>query len=320
MQLDDDSQQSKQGNGKEWSILEKVALASVQEQRRSRRWGIFFKSLTFLYLSVFVVALISSNSSNLQSLNEPHVALVNVSGVISADTPANANDIAGGLRAAFKAENTVAVIVAINSPGGSPVQAGYVNDEIVRLRAKYPEKKVYAVISDLGASGGYYIAAAADEIYADKASLVGSIGVISAGFGATGLMEKIGLERRVYSSGESKSFLDMFSPEKEADKEFWQEVLGVTHQQFIQVVKDGRGDRLLDDPKIFSGLIWTGQQAVELGLVDGLGSAGSVAREVIGVEKISDYTRKPQPWEDFARQFGMSVSAGLSTVLTPVLR
>lgn len=304
----------------EWQILEKVALASTVEQRRARRWGIFFKSLTFAYLFIFAVLLMPAGDSSLGTAAKKHVGLVEISGLIAAEQPANANDIVGALRNAFKAENSTSVIIAINSPGGSPVQSGYVNDEIYRLKALHPEKKVYAVIADVGASGGYYIASAADEIYADKASMVGSIGVIAASFGFTELMEKIGVDRRIYTSGESKSFLDLYSPEKEEDVEYYKGILSVVHKQFIEVVKKGRGDRLLDDPEIFSGLVWTGEQAVAKGLVDGLGSVGYVAREVIGTEDIRDYTLVTSPFDRLGSYFGISIKSALYSMLEPVLQ
>lgn len=307
-------------NKPEWKILEKVATASMVEQRKARRWSIFFKSLTFAYLLIFIVALFPIQGSFTPAASQEHVGLVALDGIIAADAPANANTVVAGLRNAFESSGTTDIILAINSPGGSPVQSGYINDEIFRLRDKYPDKKLYAVIADLGASGGYYVASAADQIYADKASLVGSIGVISAGFGFDGLMEKIGVDRRVYTSGESKAFLDAFSQTKESDVEFWETVLAVTHQQFIDVVKSGRGDRLLDDPEIFSGLIWTGEQALAKGLVDGLGSAGYVAREVIGVEDIVDYTIEPNPFEQFAKRIGASFALGMSNIFNQQLR
>lgn len=323
--LDNDSIEtspSRQGalQDPEWQVLQKVVTASLDEQRRSRRWGIFFKILTFSYLFILLLALLPFGQMGMVPVHEEHVGLVSVDGVIAADAPANANTVVTGLREAFEAEKSRAVILAINSPGGSPVQAGYINDEIKRLRAKHPDKKVYSVISDLGASGGYYIAVAADEIYADKASLVGSIGVISAGFGFADVMEKVGVDRRAYTAGTSKAFLDPFSPEKEADREFWQKVLAVTHQQFIDVVKRGRGDRLLDTPEVFSGLIWSGEQAVAQGLIDGLGSAGYVAREVIGVEDIVDYTVQQHPFEAFARRLGTQFSIAFMNSMSPHLR
>ncbi|MBQ77847.1 MAG: S49 family peptidase [Cellvibrionales bacterium] len=303
----------------EWQILEKVATASVTEQRKARRWGIFFKLLTFVYLFVIIASLLPKESS-LGPVYDEHVALVSLDGVIAADAPANANTVVAGLRDAFADGSSKAVILSINSPGGSPVQSGYINDEIYRLKALYPEKKLYAVIADLGASGGYYVASAADEIYADKASLVGSIGVISAGFGFEKLIEKMGVERRIYSAGESKAFLDSFSAEKERDVTFWQSVLAETHAQFIEVVKTGRGERLINDPAIFSGLIWTGEGALAKGLIDGLGSAGYVAREVIGVEDVIDYTVEPNPFEQFAKRIGTYFAIGVRSMMAPQLR
>ncbi len=303
----------------EWQILEKVATASVTEQRKARRWGIFFKLLTFFYLFVIIISLLPKESS-LGPVYDEHVALVSLDGVIAADAPANANTVVAGLRDAFSDNSSKAVILSINSPGGSPVQSGYINDEIYRLKALYPEKKMYAVIADLCASGGYYVASAADEIYADKASLVGSIGVISAGFGFEKLIEKMGVERRIYSAGESKAFLDSFSAEKERDVTFWQSILSETHAQFIEVVKTGRGERLINDPAIFSGLIWTGEGALAKGLIDGLGSAGYVAREVIGVEDVIDYTVEPNPFEQFAKRIGTYFALGVQSMMAPQLR
>ena len=315
---DSELENSESSDRPEWKILEKLALSSLVEQRRARRWGVVFKSLTFLYLFVVLLMFLPLKGGSLKSESEEHVALVSLNGLIAAESEANANTVVTGLRNAFEAENSAGVILAINSPGGSPVQSGYINDEIYRLKELHPEKKIYAVIADLGASGGYYVASAADEIYADKASLVGSIGVISAGFGFNEMMEKIGIDRRIYSSGQSKAFLDAFSAEKEADKEFWQSVLKITHGQFIDVVKKGRGSKLLDDEEIFSGLIWSGEQAIEKGLVDGLGSVGKVARDVIGVEEIRDYSVKPNPFDSFSKRFGMSIKAALQSFSAPM--
>jgi len=253
------------------------------------------------------------------SAKEPHTAIVRVNGVIASDQDASANNIVSGLRRAFKNEYSAAVMLVINSPGGSPVQAGYVFDELQRLKEQYPDKKVYATITDLGASGGYYIAAAADEIYADKASLVGSIGVTAASFGFVDLLEKAGVERRNFTSGEHKAFLDPFSPLKEDEKVFWESVLGNTHEQFIDVVKQGRGDRLIDNDKLFTGLIWNGEQALNLGLVDGLGSPGFVAREIVGEEEMLDYTPKLSPFEELTRQFGVSIGLGLGKAMQVIM-
>jgi protease-4 len=262
----------------------------------------------------------SESSGALGGADSEHVGLIHVQGVISAEEMANANAIAGSLREAFENENCKAILLAINSPGGSPVQAGQIYDEIKRLRGIYPDKKVYAAIADLGASGGYYIAAAADEIYADKASLVGSIGVVGSSFGFVDTMDKLGVERRMFTAGDHKGFLDPFQPLKEDEKDFWEGVLNVTHNQFIGVVKAGRGDRLKDDPDLFSGLIWSGEQALEMGLIDGLGSAGYVARDVVGVEDIVDYSFQLNPLEKVVRQLGASMGKAISAqVLQPQL-
>lgn len=295
---------------KSWKLLEKTLLASVHEQRRSRRWGIFFKLLTFIYL-FGALALFSPLISNQGSgSSSPHTAVIEVRGMIADKEAASADNIVGSLRAAFKDTNTKGVILRINSPGGSPVQSGYVYDEIRRLRGENPNIKVYAVISDLGASGAYYIASAADQIYADKASLVGSIGVTAASFGFVDTMEKLGVERRVYTSGEHKAFLDPFQPQKDEETRFWKTVLDTTHKQFIDSVKKGRGDRLKDaeHPELFSGLIWSGEQALSLGLIDGLGSTSYVAREVIGQEEMVDFTVQESPLDRFTKKLGASVA------------
>lgn len=286
-------------------------LANVQEHRRTRRWGIFFKCLTFIYLFV-ALAMFSPLMSFDKGISRSasHTAVIDVKGMIADKEPASADNIVGSLRAAFKDENTKGVILRINSPGGSPVQSGYIYDEIRRLRAEKPDIKVYAVITDLGASGAYYIASAADQIYADKASLVGSIGVTAAGFGFVGTMEKLGVDRRTYTSGEHKAFLDPFQPPKADETAFWQGVLDTTHRQFIASVKAGRGDRLKDKdhPELFSGLVWTGEQAVGLGLVDGLGSASSVARDVIKEKDMVDYTVQESPFDRFSKKLGASIA------------
>ncbi len=298
-----------------WKLLEKTLLAGVQEQRRSRRWGIFFKLLTFLYL--FGALLMFSPVLKLadgKHAGEPHTAVINVRGMIADEESASADNIIGALRAAFEDANTRGVVLRINSPGGSPVQSGYIYDEIRRLRGEYPGIKVYAVITDLGASGAYYIASAADEIYADKSSLVGSIGVTAATFGFVETMDKLGVERRIYTSGEHKAFLDPFQPEKPEETEFWRGVLATTHRQFIESVKRGRGDRLQTEghPELFSGLIWSGEQALELGLVDGLGSISYVAREVIGQDELVDFTVKDSPLDRFTKKLGASVGVQLA--------
>jgi len=313
---------------KSWKLLEKVLLAGLQEQRRARRWGIFFKLLTFIYLIgallVFSPALGTLGgasggplggilgTSNAKS--ESHTAVIELNGAIAADGQASADQIVGSLRRAFKDPGTKGVVLRINSPGGSPVQSGYIYDEIRRLRTKYPDIKLYAVITDMGASGAYYIASAADAIYADKASLVGSIGVTAAGFGFVDTMEKLGVERRTYTAGAHKSFLDPFQPQKDDETAFWQQVLGTVHQQFIDSVKTGRGDRLKDaeHPELFSGLIWSGEQALQLGLIDAFGNTSQVAREIVGEETMRSFTRKPSPIERLTRQLGASVADRLA--------
>ncbi|QRY78577.1 signal peptide peptidase SppA [Pseudomonas sp. PDNC002] len=309
----DDSKaaQAVAGDDKSWKLLEKAVLAGVQEQRRSRRWGIFFKLLTFLYLFV-ALALFSpfSGLSKSASRGASHTALIEVKGMIADSEAASADNIVGALRSAFEDAGTKGIVLRINSPGGSPVQSGYIYDEIKRLRGEHPDIKVYAVISDLGASGAYYIASAADEIYADKASLVGSIGVTAATFGFVGTMEKLGVDRRIYTSGEHKAFLDPFQPPKADETAFWQQVLDTTHKQFIDVVKKGRGDRLKDKehPELFSGLIWSGEQALQLGLIDGLGSTSYVAREIIKEKEVVDYTVQETAFDRFTKKLGASVA------------
>ncbi len=299
------------GDDKSWKLLEKTLLAGVQEQRRSRRWGIFFKLLTFVYLFGMLVLFTPLMDMEKSATRGPgYTAVVEVNGIIADKESASADNIVGGLRAAFEDSKVKGVVLRINSPGGSPVQSGYVYDEIRRLRGLHPTIKVYAVITDLGASGAYYIASAADQIYADKASLVGSIGVTAAGYGFVGTMEKLGVERRTYTSGEHKSFLDPFQPQKAEETQFWQSVLDTTHRQFIASVKQGRGDRLKDKdhPELFSGLVWSGEQALELGLIDGLGSASSVARDVIGEKELVDFTVQESPFDRFSKKLGASVA------------
>lgn len=297
-------------------VLTKLVFASLNEQRRARRWSIFFKAVFAGYLFLLLFVMMSTGTGDHRKLKHgKHTALVEVKGVISSSTDASADLIISGLRDAFEDKNTAGVILRINSPGGSPVQAGYINDEIKRLRGKYPDIKVYAVIADICASGGYYIAAAADEIYADKASMVGSIGVLMNGFGFVDSLKKLGVERRLYTAGEHKGFLDPFSPQDEDEVKHVKGLLTNIHQQFIEVVKTGRGDKIKDDKKLFSGLIWTGEESVKLGLVDGLASSSKIARDVIKAENIVDFTPRPNYWEKFADRLGASVANTLAGVL-----
>ncbi|HEC11788.1 MAG TPA: S49 family peptidase [Acidiferrobacteraceae bacterium] len=294
----------------ERDVLEKLALEQFKEQRISRRWNVGFKLFFAIYLVVlFVVAM----GDGVGSISGKHTALVDIEGVIGPGMDVDADRIVAGLRAAFEEEQAVAVILRINSPGGSPVQAGYINDEIIRLRKKYPDRPVYAVISDICASGGYYIAVAAETIYANKASIVGSIGVLMDGFGFVDTMKKVGVERRLLTAGENKGFLDPFSPLTPDDKEHAQRLLEEVHKQFIKAVQNGRGEKLVHDQDLFSGLFWTGEQAMKLGLVDALGSASYVAREIIGAEKIVDYTPKQDFVERITKRFGAAMARAFQT-------
>lgn len=292
----------------EKQILEKLMLSSLLEQRRARYWGIFFKSLAFIYLFILLFFGLGWIGGNDMSIAGKHTALVELRGVISPDSVSSADNINAGLQHAFKDEKTRGVILRINSPGGSPVQAGYINDEIRRLRAEYPQIPLYAVVEDICASGGYYVAAAADKIYVDKASVIGSIGVLMNGFGFTGAMEKLGVDRRLITAGKNKGFLDPFSPPNPEQEEHAREILSDVHQQFIQVVQQGRGKRLKEAPEIFSGIVWTGQKSIDLGLADAIGSAEYVAREIIKAEHIVDYTTREGFAERFARRFGAVIA------------
>ncbi|HTQ72716.1 MAG TPA: S49 family peptidase [Burkholderiales bacterium] len=303
----------------ERGLIEKLAGAALREQRRARRWGIFFKLLFFAYLTVLILLLIDWRSPESLGAGR-HTALVDMVGVIDAKGDASADRVTEALQNAFKNKNTVGVILRINSPGGSPVQAGIIYDEIRRLRGLYPNIPVYAVVEDICASGGYYVAAATDKIYVDKASIVGSIGVIMDGWGFTGTMEKLGVERRALVSGENKAFLDPFSPVDEKQKRHAQSMLDDIHKQFIDVVKKGRGKRLKESPELFSGLMWTGDRSVELGLADGLGSVDYVAREVIKAADIFDFTKRQDITERFARRFGAAMAGVLTKLVSQGLR
>jgi protease-4 len=292
----------------ERETLEKLAFAALKEQRRARYWGIFFKMLTFAYVTFLIVMAFELRGDGDLGIDGKHTALVEMEGVIDAKGESSAEKVTTALQSAFKDKGTQGVILRINSPGGSPVQSGIINDEIGRLRGLYPNTPLYVVVEDICASGGYFVAASADKIYVNKASLVGSIGVLMDGFGFTGGMEKLGVERRLLTAGENKGFMDPFSPVDPKQKEYALAMLGDIHQQFIDVVKKGRGKRLKDSPDLFSGLIWTGQKAVELGLADGFGSVESVARDVIKAESIVDYTQKSNPVERIAKRFGAAAA------------
>ena len=309
---------SEQDNNNHWErgVLEKLAMSAVQEQRRARHWSIFFKMLMFGYLGIILFLFMGWIGDTDLPLSGKHTALVDMHGEISAESAANADSVISNLQDAFKDKHTQGVILRVDSPGGSPVQSGYINDEMRRLRAKYPEIPLYVVIEDICASGCYYVASAADKIFVNKASLVGSIGVLMDGFGFTGTMDKLGVDRRLLTAGENKGFMDPFSPINEGQKEHAKKMLADIHQQFIEVVKQGRGQRLKSSPDLFSGLIWTGQKSIELGLADEMGGLESVARDVIKAEEIVDFTSHEGLAERLAKRFGAgmaSVFPGLST-------
>ncbi len=318
--LDKLPNEDRSSSGWEREAIVNLAQAGLKEQRRTRRWGIFFKLLAFAYVSIFLLSLLAPHIADL-SPTVQHTALVELKGIIADGEEASADNVVSGLRAAFENKHSAAVILRINSPGGSPVQASYINREISRLREAHPEKPIYAVVTDICASGGVFAAVATDKIYADKASIVGSIGVRMDGFGFVDAMEKLGVERRLMTAGEHKGLLDPFQPENEFEKNHVQSLLNEIHQQFIAVVVEGRGEKLAKDKNIFSGLFWTGEQALELGLVDGFGSASYVAREVVGFEDIQDYTFREDIFQRFAKRLGTALAEPITKVLSyPVLR
>jgi len=302
--------------GWERATLEKLAFAALNEQKATRRCKTFVR-LSWLAFFVFLVWFALQRGAATTNVSAPHTAVVEIKGEIADGADASAEFVNAALRAAFEDEGAQAVVLLINSPGGSPVQAGMMNDEIVRLKAKY-KKPVYAVVEETCASAAYYIAASADKIFVDKASIVGSIGVLMDGFGFTGLMDKLGVERRLMTAGENKGFLDPFSPQTEQQRAYAQTMLNQIHQQFITVVKNGRGKRLKETPEMFSGLFWTGQQAIDLGLADQLGSLEYVAREVVKTEEIIDYTRRENVAERLAKKFGAAIGDGAIRTLKTV--
>jgi protease-4 len=299
----------------ERSVLEKVALRALDEQRRTRQWNALFRLLWFTFAFLVFAAFmgwLGRPDKDAGVSTGKHTAVIDIEGIIGVEEAASAENVIKALNRAFKDDGTQGVIIRINSPGGSPVQSGYINDEIRRLRAKHPKIPVHAVVQDLCASGGYYIAVGADRIYVDKASLVGSIGVIMGSFGFVGAIEKLGIERRSYTSGENKDFLDPFQPENAKHREHLQSMLGEIHQQFMKVVRQGRGARLKESPEIFSGLVWTGEKSIELGLADALGSAEYVAREVIKAEKLVDFTEKENVLDLFSKSLGSGAGEALA--------
>ena len=296
----------------ERELVTKLASAALKEQRRARLWGIFFKLLTFVYVTLVLALAVDWKGRTEVAVGKKHTAMVEVSGIIGPGSDASAEKVMSALQASFKDKNTQGVVVRINSPGGSPVQAQTIYDEMRRLRKVYPSIPLYAVVEDICASGGYFVAVGADRIYVAKSSLVGSIGVLMNGFGFTGMMDKLGIERRLITAGENKGFLDPFSPLEEKHREYAQQLTKEIHEQFIGVVREGRGKRLKETPELFSGLIWTGQKSIELGLADGLGSVESVARDVVKAEDIVDFTPKENLVEKVAKRFGAAAAGALA--------
>lgn len=297
------------------NVLERLLFSSLREQRRARRWTILFRFVTYAWIVIALVVASGWFARDVRVSGGRHTALVELRGVIAADGESSADDIVKALKAAFEDSNTAGVVLRVNSPGGSPVQAGIIHDEIRRLRAAHPDTPLYAVVEDICASGGYYVAAAADRIYVDKASLIGSIGVLIEGFGFTGTMEKLGVERRLLTAGENKGFLDPFSPLPPEQREHARRMLGEIHRQFIEVVREGRGDRLKDAPELFSGLVWTGERSIELGLADATGSLDSVARDIVHAERVVDFSLRRNLFERLSRGIGTAAGEAIARSL-----
>lgn len=306
--MSDMNHQSESQNSSDWErqTIESLAFSAIKEQRKTRRWGIFFKSLTLLYLFL-VLALVMDWIGVGAGSAGAHTALIDIQGQIGSAEEVSADNVVTSLKSAFDDKNTKGVILRINSPGGSPVQAGIINDEIKRQRKMHPNIPLYAVVEDICASGGYYIAVAADKIYVDKASIVGSIGVLMDGFGFTGTMQKLGVERRLLTAGENKAILDPFSPVNPKHQAFAQGMLNEIHQQFITVVREGRGKRLKETPEMFSGLFWSGETSIKMGLADAIGNSDYVAREVIKQERIVDFTTREGLASRLASRLGASM-------------
>jgi protease IV len=312
-----DSESSKMETGsEEWSrdVINRLAFAAVNEQRRTRRWNIFFKVLLALYLLALLILYMPTDWDQLGKTSEKHTALVELKGVISDKSEASADTVIEGLRNAFEDENTAGVILRANSPGGSPVQSGYIYKEIKRLRELHPDTPLYAVVTDVCASGCYYVVSAADDIYVDEASIIGSIGVRMDSFGFVETMEKLGVERRLYTAGESKGFLDPFTPAKSDEVEHVKLLLDSIHRQFITAVQQGRGERLHENDKLFTGLVWTGEEGIPMGLADEIGSSSYVAREVIGVEEIVEFTEKPDFFKRLSDRIGVAMVKAMGEV------
>lgn len=302
--------------GWEREVLEKLAFAAVTEQRRGRRWNNFFKLLMFIYLfAIFAMAVYPKFKDGVSAGDKPHAAIINISGAIAETEEANADSIIEGLRNAAKDTNTKGIILKINSPGGSPVQSGYVYDEIRRLKKEHPDLPIYSVVGDICASGGYYIAAASDKIFVNQASIIGSIGVLMNGFGFVDVLDKLGVERRLLTAGAHKAMLDPFSPAKEEETQHMQTLLDEVHQQFIDAVRTGRGDRLKESKEMFSGLVWTGAEGIKLGLADDFGNVDSIARDILGTEEKINFTPQERLLDKLAGSLGASFAKAFNTAL-----
>jgi len=306
-------------SGKEnWhrDLINRLAFASLNEQRRARRWSVFFKCLLALYMGALLLLYWPAEWPTMSATGGKHTALVDLRGEIADDTDASAETVIGGLQDAFEDSSTAGVILRLNSPGGSPVQSRYIYNEIRRLRKENPDTPLYAVVTDICASGCYYVASAADDIYVDSGSIIGSIGVRMDSFGFVDTMKKLGVERRLYTAGKSKGFLDPFLPSKPADVEHVRKLLADIHEQFKNAVKEGRGDRLKDNPQLYSGLVWTGDEGIELGLADAIGSSSYVAREIIGAEDIVEFTREPDLIKRISDRIGVAMARGLGDAIS----
>ncbi|MCK5354086.1 MAG: signal peptide peptidase SppA [Methyloprofundus sp.] len=308
-----ENQKNKDNNGWEREVIEKLAFAAVTEQRRTRRWGIFFKSLMFVYLAAILgISLYPTLKQSMSSDDGTgHTAIINITGVIAEGKEANADSIIKSLRNAVKNEDTKGIILHVNSPGGSPVQSSYIFNEIRKIKSENPKMPIYAVASDICASGCYFIASAADKIFVNPSSLIGSIGVIMDGFGFVDTMKKLGVERRLVTAGAHKALMDPFSPAKVDEQKYMQDVLAQVHQQFIAAVKEGRGDRLQENKEIFSGLVWTGEQGIKIGLADDYGNDDSVATDIIGAKKRVNFTIQERLIDRLAGKMGASFAQGM---------
>ncbi|MGD0961344.1 MAG: signal peptide peptidase SppA [Methylomonas sp.] len=323
MENNQDPQNTSANQNPEWEkqVIEKLVFAAINEQKTARRWGIFFKMLAFSYfIAILGVAVYPQFKEEISAGGKPHAAIIDILGVIMQGENTSANNIIEGLRDAVKDKNTKGIILNINSPGGSPVQSAEIYDEIRRIKKKHPDLPIYSVVADICASGGYYIASASDKIFVNQASIIGSIGVVMNGFGFTKVLDKLGVERRLLTSGEHKAMLDPFSPVKEQETEHMQSLLDQVHQQFISAVREGRGDRLkeAETPDLFSGLVWTGAEGVKIGLADGFGSVDSVARDILDTEDKVNFTPQERLMDRLAGKLGASFAGGISALFNKI--